>query len=126
MNTPIRPLLALPRRRAATALLCALAAGTSLSGCVMAPPAGPILSRLAPDQPGAASSARPLTDEEKKRYDEIDKQVLREQNEAMAADAWARYYAPYYYPAPVAYGGYYGGWGAGFGGGVYYGPGWWW
>jgi hypothetical protein len=105
------------------AIATALTMTAALSGCVVGPAAGPVLSRLAPDQPGGASAARPLTDAEKKRYDEIDRQVLREQNEAMAANAWARYYVPYYAP-PVVYGGYgsdYRGWGGGF-----YSPGWWW
>jgi hypothetical protein len=103
-----------------------LIAAAALSGCVVGPPPGPILSRLSPDQPGAVSSARRLTDAEMKRYAEIDKQVLREQNEAMAMQ-WTRYYAPYY-ASPVVYGGYggyYSGWGVG-----YYSPGysprWWW
>lgn len=118
-------------RRAAGAALCA-AMFAALPGCVVAPPPGPVLSRLAPGQPGAAESARPLSDAEKKRYDEIDKQVLREQNEAISAGAWAReyaQYAPYYYPAPVTFGTYYGGWHSGWGVGYsspgYY-PGWWW
>lgn len=109
------------------------AALAALSGCVVAPPPGPVLSRLAPGQPGAADSARPLSDAEKKRYDAIDKQVLREQNDAMSARAWARYYAPYYapyyYPAPVTFGTYYGGWNSGWGVGYaspgYYPGGWW-
>jgi hypothetical protein len=131
MNNFIRPLVACPLRSAATTLLGALAMGASFSGCV-APPSGPILSRLEPDQPGAASLKRPLSEEEKKRYDEIDKQVLREQTAAMAADTWPRYYPPYYYPSPAVFGGYYSGgyrhgWGVGYGGyyGPYYGPGWW-
>lgn len=115
-------------RRVAGAAMCTAAIAV-LSGCVVAPPPGPILSRLAPGQPGAAESAHPLTDAEKKRYDDIDKQVLREQNEAISANAWARYYTPYYYPAPVTFGGYYGGWNSGWGVGYaspgYY-PGWWW
>lgn len=114
--------------RAASALICA-AALTALAGCVVGPPPGPILSRLAPGQPGAADSAHPLSAEEKKRYDDIDEQVLREQNEAMSAEAWARYYAPYYYSTPVTVGGYYGGWGNGWGMNYYspgYYPGWWW
>lgn len=115
-------------RRLTCAAACT-AAVAALSGCVIAPPPGPILSRLAPGQPGAAESAHPLSHAEKKRYAEIDKQVLREQNEAMSANTWARYYAPYYYPAPVTFGTYYGGWNSGWGVGYsspgYY-PGWWW
>lgn len=137
MNALLRPLhsfasaLALaPNRigiRAAGAIVV-----LALSGCVVAPPPGPILSRLAPGQPGAAESAHPLSPEEQKRYAEIDKQVIREQNEAIAADAWVRYYAPTYYAAPVTFGGYYGGyggWNSGWGMSYYspgYYPGWWW
>lgn len=134
MNAPSLSLssFAVLTRRAAGAAVGAAALAV-LSGCVVEPPPGPILSRLAPGQPGAAESAHPLTDAEKKRYDDIDKQVLREQNEAVSANAWARYYAqyytPYYYPAPVTFGGYYGGWNSGWGVGYaspgYY-PGWWW
>lgn len=130
INAMIRPRSSFPA--VALRLACATAGAATvaaLSGCVVAPPPGPILSRLAPGQPGAADSARPLSDAEKKRYEEIDKQVLREQNEAMSASSWARYYAPYYYPAPVTFGTYYGGWNSGWGVGYsspgYY-PGWWW
>lgn len=136
MNTSLRALQSYAhdvarRRIAGTAACAALAA--ALSGCVVAPPPGIVLSRLAPGQPGASESARPLSPEEKQRYAEIDKQVTREQNEAIAADAWARYYTPYYYPAPVTFGGYYGGWHSGWGVSYYspgyypgYYPGWWW
>lgn len=106
-------------------LVIALAAATTLAACVVEPPFGPILSRLPPDAPGAASPARPLTTAEKKRYDEIDKQVLRDQNAAIAADNWARYYAPNYYPAPTVYGGYVSGGGVGYYSPGFY-PGWWW
>ncbi|GLU31506.1 hypothetical protein WKR88_19125 [Trinickia caryophylli] len=105
--------------------VAALAAALVLAGCVVAPPPGPILSRLPPGAPGAASSAQPLSDTEKKRYDEIDKQVQREQNAAMAVTVWARSYAPYYYSPPVMYGGYYSGWGLGYYSPGFY-PGWWW
>lgn len=138
MNALLRPrlpaALAPAPWRITGALACA-AALAALSGCVVAPPPPPsglILSRLAPGQPGAGESARPLSPDEKKRYADIDKQVIREQNEAIAADAWARYYAPYYYSPPVTFGGYYGGWGgwnSGWGVGYYspgYYPGWWW
>ncbi len=126
---PSKPVSAVPSPRgplAATAI-GALIAVAALAGCVAAPPSGQVLSRLPPAQAGASSSVRPLTDAEKKRYDEIDKQVLSEQNEAMAANAWARYYAPYYAPPVVygGYGGYYSGWGAGYYSPGYY-PGWWW
>jgi hypothetical protein len=111
-------------------VLSALAGGALLSGCTLDPQVpAPILSRLPPGQPGAAPAPQ-LSAEEKQRYDAIDKQVLQEQNQAMAAEAWARYYGPYYttpyyYPAPVVYGGYYSGWSTGIGFG-YGSPGWWW
>ncbi|WP_430361343.1 hypothetical protein [Trinickia sp. NRRL B-1857] len=130
MNALLRPLQSLARVPSRMAIPAAGAAMiVALSGCVVAPPPGPILSRLAPNQPGAADSAHPLSPEEQKRYAEIDKQVIREQNEAIAADAWARYYAPTYYSAPVTFGGYYGGWNSGWGMSYYspgYYPGWWW
>lgn len=106
-------------------LVITLAAAATLAACVAEPPFGPILSRLPPDAPGAASPARPLTHAEKKRYDEIDKQVLRDQNAAIAADNWVRNYAPYYYPAPTVYGGYVSGGGVGYYSPGFY-PGWWW
>jgi hypothetical protein len=118
-------------------------AGIALGGCVAyPPPQGPILSRL-PEQAGAqqegsqqtgsqqAGSQRPyapsaapaatpqnLTPGQLWRYNEIDRQVLREQDQAMrneaAARAWSRVYS---YAAPVSvYGSYYsGGWGHGWG-----------
>ncbi|CAJ5044694.1 lipoprotein [Burkholderia pseudomallei] len=105
--------------------LAALIAAASLSGCV-APPSTTVLSRL-PEQ-AAGTTTHTLTPDERKRYDEIDRQVLREQNAAIAAEdaagAWS-----YYSPPPVTYyGGYYGGgWGRGWGSGFGYGyPGWWW
>jgi thiamine transporter ThiT len=87
-----------------------------------------VLSRLTPDQLDAAPPARPLTEAEKKRYDEIDKQVLREQGNAMAANVWARYCTPYYAPPVVygGYGGYYRGWGVSYYSLGYNLPGWWW
>lgn len=116
-------------RCVAAKLVCSLAAAATLSACVVAPPPGPILSRLPPDAPGAAEPARPLTNAEKKRYDEIDKQVLREQDAAIAEESWARYYSytPYYAPAIPAYGygGYYNGGGVGYYSPGFY-PGWWW
>lgn len=112
------------------AVLSAIAGSAALTGCVMDPPGpSPIYSRLPAEQSGMASTARPLTPEERQRYDAIDQQVLSEQNQAIAAEnaaqAWSRYYSP-----PVSmYGSYYGGgWGHGWGTGVGvgYGPYWGW
>lgn len=132
MKTPIqRPSMQCPEngRAVPMRLVLALALAPALAACVVGPPPGPILSRLPPDAPGAASPARPLTSAEKKRYDEIDKQVLKDQDAAIAADNWVRYYAPYYtpyyYPAPTVYGGYVSGGGFGYYSPGYY-PGWWW
>ncbi|AJK47094.1 hypothetical protein Bpla01_05940 [Burkholderia plantarii] len=103
--------------------LAAVALAVTLAGCVV-PPTSTVLSRLPEGQPGAAAApGTVLTPAERKRYDAIDKQVLREQNEAIAADALARTY--YYAPTPVYYGGYYGGWNSGWGAGYGY-PGWGW
>jgi hypothetical protein len=125
---PLRPRLPAQTRHRPAAAIGPLIAAVMLSGCVVGPSPGVVLSRLTPDQAGAASPARPLTDAEKKRYDEIDKQVIREQNEAMAADVWARHYPPYYAPPTVygGFGGYYSGWGLGYYSPGYYSPGWWW
>ncbi|MBN3569992.1 MULTISPECIES: hypothetical protein [Burkholderia] len=121
MNHP-HPLLTIR-----SVVLTGMAAGTlALAGCAMPPPTSTILSRL--PEPGASGGQPPvLSSAERKRYDEIDQQVLREQNSAMAAEAAARAWA-YYSPPPVTvYGGYYGGWGNRWGTGVSYGyPGWWW
>ncbi|HTI16928.1 MAG TPA: hypothetical protein VL598_04635 [Trinickia sp.] len=111
----------------AAAVVGALIGAASLTGCAVGPPPGSVLSRLAPDQPGAASSARPLTQAEKQRYDEIDEQVMREQRASMDASAWVRYYNGPYYASPViygSYGSYYNGWGIGYSSPGYYG--WWW
>ncbi|MBP0593140.1 hypothetical protein J8I87_26180 [Paraburkholderia sp. LEh10] len=125
MNTLALMLVA--RRSAVLALVTGAAA---LSGCMMDPPGpSPIYSRLPADQSGIAATAQPLTPEERARYDAIDRQVMAEQDQAMAneaaAQAWSRYYAP---PVSV-YGSYYsGGWGHGWGTGIGYGyaPGWGW
>ncbi|UXC34963.1 hypothetical protein K6V71_23440 [Cupriavidus gilardii] len=91
----------------------------------------PPTARLAPDS-GSRAPAAPLSPEERKRLDALNKQVLREQEAAIARDqqaqAWARASA-YAYPAyPLSsWSLYYGGWGRGrWGGGVSIGsPGYW-
>lgn len=111
-------------------MLTVLAASAVLAGCVMDPPGpSPIYSRLPADQSGMAATAQPLSPEERARYDAIDRQVLSDQNQAIAAEnaaqAWSRYYTP---PVSVS-GSYYGGsWGHGWGTGVgvSYGPYWGW
>jgi hypothetical protein len=118
-------------RRLCAVALTAIAGAAALCGCTPDPRIpGPILSRLPPGQPGAAPATPTLSEQERQRYDAIDKQVMQEQNQAMAAQAWARdyapYYTPYYYPtAPVVFGGYYGGWNSGVGVGYGAPPGWW-
>jgi hypothetical protein len=114
-----------------TALALSLLAGSALlGGCMMDPPGpSPIYSRLPANQSGIPSGTQPLTAEERARYDAIDKQVMAEQNQAIAADAAAQAWARYYTPPVTVYGGYYGGgWGPGWGGGVGvgYAPGWGW
>lgn len=91
----------------------------------------PPTARLAPDSASRAAST-PLSAEERKRLDTLNKQVLREQEAAIARDqqaqAWARA-STYAYPAyPLSsWSLYYGGWGRGrWGGGVSIGsPGYW-
>ncbi|MGH8781139.1 hypothetical protein [Paraburkholderia sp.] len=129
MTTPLSIFL-LPGRRAAIA--ASLTAGAvALAGCALEPPGpAPIYSRLPADQSGLPNGARPLTEQERQRYDAIDRQVLNEQNQSMAAEAAAEAYARYYSPPVSVYGSYYGGggWGRGWGTGVGYGyaPGWGW
>jgi hypothetical protein len=73
---------------------------------------------VAPRAPAAqAAPTPPLSEQERQRYADIDKQVQREQTQSMAAYQAAQY--AYYYPQPVYYappvvvGGYYGGYGYG-------------
>jgi hypothetical protein len=79
--------------------------------------------------PGAAPLPTPapvqtptpaLSEQERQRYADIDKQVQREQTQSMAAYEAARYAyyypQPIYYAAPVVVGGYYGGYYGGYGG----------
>jgi len=126
---------ALSRRRVRlfSVLLTVVAASAALGGCQIDPPGpSPILSRLPADQPdtvGTANAPPQLTPEERARYDAIDRQVLFEQDQAIAAEnaaqAWSRYYSP---PVSV-WGGYSsGGWGRGWGSGigVGFGPNWGW
>ena len=112
------------------AVLAVVVGAAALTGCAMNP-TGPstILSRLPDDQSGAVNTIAPLTPEERARYDAIDRRVLFEQDQAIAAEnaaqAWSRYYSP---PVSV-FGGYSsGGWGRGWGTGigVGFGPNWGW
>jgi hypothetical protein len=113
------------RTTAALVTLGVLAALTS--GCVMAPPGpSPVYSRLPADQSGIPMVAKPLTPEERARYDAIDRQVLADQARAMADEAAAQEWARYYSPPVTVYGSYYsGGWNNGWGVGYGY-PGWGW
>jgi hypothetical protein len=111
------------------AALALVAGAAALSGCMMDPPGpSPIYSRLPADQSGIPTTAQPLTPEERARYEAIDRQVMAEQNQAMAADAAAQAYSRYAAPPVSVYGSYYsGGWGHGWGTGIGYGyPGWGW
>ncbi|MGF6778803.1 hypothetical protein [Paraburkholderia sp. GAS334] len=108
--------------------LSVVAGSAALTGCVMDPPGpSPIYSRLPADQSGVSATAQPLTPEERARYDAIDRQVLAEQNQSMAAEAAAEAWSRYYTPPVSVYGSYYsGGWGHGWGSGVGFGTGWGW
>ncbi|MGF6568833.1 hypothetical protein ABH945_000909 [Paraburkholderia sp. GAS333] len=124
---------ALPLRHKRFFSILVVVAGTAaLAGCAIDPPGpSPILSRLPADQTDTVNTttAPPLTQQERARYDAIDRQVLFEQDQAIAAEnaaqAWSRYYSP---PVNV-WGGYSsGGWGRGWGSGigVGFGPNWGW
>lgn len=121
------------RRTHLFSVLLVAAASAALAGCQIDPPGpSPILSRLPADQTGPVDTSHPpprLTPDELARYDAIDRQVLFEQDQAIAAEnaaqAWSRYYSP---PVSV-WGGYSsGGWGRGWGSGigVGFGPNWGW
>jgi hypothetical protein len=114
------------------AVLVMVSGSAALAGCSIDPPGpSPILSRLPPDQAEAVSTGQPLTPEERARYDAIDRQVMVEQDQSMAAQAaaqaWSRYYSP---SPPVTFSGGFstGGWGRGWGTGVGigFGPYWGW
>jgi hypothetical protein len=73
-----------------------------LAGCAVQPPPqgtpGQILSRL----PSSSAAPAPLSDAEKQRYQQIDKQVMADQVQREKQRAWADAWAA----APVYYGGY--------------------
>jgi hypothetical protein len=119
MNHPTSLIPLLLRARTA-AVLAVLIGNGALAGCMMDPPGpSPIYSRLPADQSGVAATAQPLTPEERQRYDAIDRQVMAEQNQAIAADNAAQAWSRYYTPPVTVYGSYYGGgWGHGWGTGV--------
>lgn len=111
--------------------LALLAASLLAAACASPLPrdlnGSPPTARLAPD----AVPTKPLTEEERKKLDALNKQVLRDQEAAIArnqqAQAWTRSYRyayPYY---PSSWSLYYGGWGRSrWGGGVSIGsPGYW-
>ena len=106
--------LRLTRGSAATLLTALLALG----GCAMPPPPqgapGQIISRLPSNAPGAAAPVVPLTQAEKDRYAQIDKQVMRDQAQRSRITAWENavavapvYYSGYYYNPYPAYPAYY-------------------
>ncbi|WP_415774212.1 hypothetical protein [Paraburkholderia sp. J7] len=118
-----------PRVGALLVLAALGATVASTSGCMMDPPGpSPIYSRLPAAQSGLPAAAPVLTPDEKARYDAIDRQVLAEQDNAMAAEAAAQAWSRAYAPPVTVYGSYYsGGWGHGWGTGIGYGyPGWGW
>jgi hypothetical protein len=116
-----------PLGRVSKKLVVALSGATlfALGGCMMDPPGpSPIYSRL----PAAQSRApQPLSQAEQDRYNQIDRQVLAEQQQAMAAEATAQAYSQYYRVPVTVYGGYSsGGWGNRWGGFGFGYPGYYW
>ncbi|SMG10447.1 hypothetical protein [Paraburkholderia susongensis] len=124
--------VSLRRHARALTVLAVIAGGAALAGCTIDPPGpSPILSRLPPDQAAAVSNTQPLTPEERARYDAIDRQVMFEQDQSIAAEAaaqaWSRYYSPsppVTFSAGFSRGGWGRGWGTGMG--VGFGPYWGW
>ena len=113
-------------------LLAALLGGAlALGGCALEPAGPTLISRLPADQSGVPATARPLTPQERQRYDAIDRQVLVDQDLAMAQEAAAQAWARSYTPPVTLYGGYFGGWrgpawNVGFGNAGWGRPGWGW
>ncbi|HEY2020154.1 hypothetical protein [Paraburkholderia sp.] len=128
----MKPFPSLIRDANMLAALAALLGSAALPGCSIDPPGpSPILSRLPADQTAPASTTPPLTPDERANYDAIDRQVMFEQDQSMAAQAaaqaWPRYYSPSS-PATFSAGFSTGGWGRGWGTGVGvgFGPRWGW
>ena len=105
----------------------------ALGGCALEPHGPTPISRLPADRSGLATGARPLTPEERARYDAIDRQALADQDRAIARERSAQALARAYAPPVTLYGGYFGGgwggpsWSVGFGNagwGPAWGPGW--
>jgi hypothetical protein len=116
-------------RRTAVALF---GVAITIGGCALEPQMPAPISRLPADQSGVPASPHPLTPEERARYEAIDRQVLAEQDRAMALDATTAALSRAYGPPVTLYGGYFGGWrgpawSVGFGNagwGSPWGPGW--
>ncbi|HEY1609556.1 MAG TPA: hypothetical protein VGG24_09835 [Paraburkholderia sp.] len=110
---PHSPLHAAPALAAAGGAM-AVAIPLALGGCALEPQGPTPISRLSADQSGVAIAAPPMTPQARERYEAINRQVLADQNQAIAreatADALARAYAT---PRVSLYGGYFGGWGGG-------------
>ena len=119
-------------RLAHATVIALLGSAIVLGGCVLEPPGPSLISRLPADQSGVPATAPSLTPEQRERYDAIDRQVLAEQDLAMAREAAAQAWARAYSPPVTLYGGYFGGWrgpgwgGWGWGGGPGWGMGWGW
>ncbi|MGI4855916.1 MAG: hypothetical protein ACRYHA_03120 [Janthinobacterium lividum] len=102
-----------------------IVAAVALTACAQPPiaPDGTILSRLPPGAPGAAAPVAttppPDADEQARRYNQIDRQALKDSESAIRADETARALAA---QSSVSLGYGYGGYG--WGGPAYYGPGW--
>jgi hypothetical protein len=113
-------------------ILAVVAGGAALAGCSIEPSGpSPILSRLPPDQAEAVGNAQTLTPDDRARYDAIEREVMFEQDQSMAADAtaqaWSRYYSrsrPITFSGGFSTGSWGRGWGTGIG--VGFGPYWGW
>ena len=117
------------RRKLARTMTATVVGGAlALGGCALEPQGPTPIARLPASQSGVVSAAHPLTPDERARYEAINRQVLAEQNQAIARDAAADALARAATPPVTVYGGYFGGWGGpawsvGFGN-PGWGPGW--
>jgi len=110
MPTEKRPPSAKPNRLAHPTTLALLGGALALGGCALEPSGPTLISRLPADQSGVAGTAQPLTAEQRARYEAINRQVLAEQEDAIARDATAAALARAAAPPVTLYGGYFGGW----------------
>jgi hypothetical protein len=98
------------KRLARTTTFTLIGSAIALGGCALEPQGPTPIRRLPADQSNMAGAAHPLTPEERERYEANNRQVMAEQNQAIARDATAQAMARAATPPVTVYGGYFGGW----------------